>query len=274
MAKKKSTSKALMSIKDFKAQQQQDMIQDSDRESVSGGIHLSTKGNKFSIGDEVLPQELNMVILDYAFENADYGDALWDPENPSPPICFAVSPEEGEMAPHETSPEPQSESCEDCHYNKFKSAEVGKGKHCKNRRRLALMDADCDDPSQASVCFLKIPPTGITNWKQYHSELKKTHKIMPYGCVTRISFDEDHDNPIVKFEFIDEISDPALAMAVMEKRELNNEELYAPIDLAVREEEPKKKAGKKKVKSSPKKKAVVKKAVEHKKAPVKRKPKY
>lgn len=269
----KSKDLALMS--DFKDRMKADLVQDVSREVSSGGMYISTEGFKFSLGEDIMPDALNVVILDYVFENADYGDAVYDKENPQPPVCSAVADEEKDLIPSEDSIDKQADSCEECPLNRYKSADNNKGKHCKNRRRLALMDADHEDPTDAPVLLLKIPPTGLVNWKKYRSELENVRKIMPYGCVTRITMDKTFDNPIVKFEFVAEVENPVLGNAILDNRDKISEDLRAAVDVTFDNDDDddkpksKKKTGKKKV--SKKKEAVKKEAP--KKVPT-RKTKY
>ena len=82
---------------------------ENSREPNSTSTVISTRGKKFRIGDEQLPDELLVVVAGAAFENAWF-DRAYDPNNTTPPACFALSLDEDEMSYHEDSPVPQKAS--------------------------------------------------------------------------------------------------------------------------------------------------------------------
>src|SRR5690606_25613194 len=90
--------------------------------------------------------ELEVVVVASVFANTLYADKF-QPGVVSLPICYAFGdPDsddpEGTMRPHEEAEDPQSDACADCPMNQFGSAPEGRGKACKNTRRLAVMLAE------------------------------------------------------------------------------------------------------------------------------------
>jgi hypothetical protein len=75
--------------------------------------------------------------------------------------------------------------------NEFGSADngTGKGKACKNIRRLALISAKPlteDSVSKGEVAYLKTPVTSVKNWAAYVRTLDALEHIPPLAVVTQI----------------------------------------------------------------------------------------
>ena len=190
----------------------------STERTVSGFI--THRAGQFKAGEMEFP-ELCAIILESVPENAYYG-ASFDPNKLTPPKCFAFgepgSGDESEMAPHpamQADPdwfEPQSEDCKSCQWNQFGSAEKGKGKACKNGRRLVVIpagtfskrkgsrDLDLDlyvgddvpaneareHLANADAYVLKVPPTSIKEWRAFVHLINNEYHRPPQGVVTRI----------------------------------------------------------------------------------------
>ena len=247
--------KDMMSPDDFRKGLAQSAVEESAREKSGGDITwLSTKDGKFALGDSKLPDEIPVIVLGYIFENAAYDSTIkWDPKNPQPPICFALDVDEDEMVPHDDSPDPQHDDCLSCELNEFGSdPDGGNGKACKNRRRLVLMDPDDGD-----LMMVRIPPTGIKNWRQHLKRLNNDHGLPPHGAVTTIFFDEENSK-VLDYEITDtDLSDDTITLIIEHMSEAT-EMLKTPINCEEREEKPEP------AKKSRKKKAVAKKAVSKK----------
>lgn len=247
-------SKELMSQKDWENQLAQYAEQESAKEEMVVGNILSTKGKKFSAGDNVIGEEMDVIIVAYAHEQAYYEEA-YDSDNPVPPDCFALSETGKDMVPHENSADPQADTCSECWANKWGSG-VNGGKACKERRRLILIDAEATDLEEAEMAALRVAPTGLKAWKSYVKGLEKKLKRPPFSVVTKLSFDEEVDYPKVQYVMDEVIQDTAALQSIMERREEGLGialDPYEPADAADEEESPKprrgakKKASKKKV---------------------------
>ena len=60
-------------------------------EKPSGGTKISTKGGKLTYGGTQFPNnEVDVIVLEFAAKNAYYAGA-YDPDNVSPPDCFAIT---------------------------------------------------------------------------------------------------------------------------------------------------------------------------------------
>ena len=140
-----------------------------------GGQFIKTRGGVLEFqGAEVPGNAMNVVVTDHVLENNFYGDK-YDPDNPQPPICYAFGRTDKEMVPHEEAADPQADSCAECPWNKFGSADKGRGKACKNQRRLALIPEDgLGDLENAETAYLKIPVTSGKAWAGYVRSLDET----------------------------------------------------------------------------------------------------
>lgn len=139
-------------------------------------------------GQAVAGNKLDVVIIDSVFENALYeGD--YDPDNPQSPVCFAFSHNEEELKPHEKAAKPQSDTCASCPHNEFGSAEKGRGKACKNIRRIAMLSASPMETSaleNAEVAFIKLPVMSTKNWINYVNTLATIDQRPPFAVISTI----------------------------------------------------------------------------------------
>ncbi len=94
----------------------------------------------------------------------------------------------------------ESDFCKTCEKNEWASANTGKGKACKNQRRLALITAgnldsktreftpilDPDHYTNSAVGYLKVPPTSIAGYATFVKQLFAGTKRPPHGVFTRV----------------------------------------------------------------------------------------
>lgn len=204
---------------------------------------ISTKGGRLTFnGGEVPDGRMNVIVLDHILENHYYADA-YDSDNPASPVCFAFSHGDEDLAPHEKSSEPQCEQCKGCPMNEFGSAERGRGKACKNIRRLAIITEDeMEDPENATVAYLKVPVTSVKAWAGYVQQLANVMRIPPFAAVTEISIVPDAKSQFkLQFKLVEQISDKATIKELIAKRESIQQELvtpYQPMEVAEEEERP------------------------------------
>ena len=160
------------------------------------GRNISTRGKVFTLPDGTSSQgPLQAVILDHRNFNRYYTKP-YDPQNPAPPDCFAISKELTTMAPHEDAAEKQAKSCAECPMNQFGSAANGKGKACRNTVRLAVAAADATANSEPMI--LTVSPTGLKSWHSMVNTLGATG-LLPIQVVTEIAFDANAPYPTLTF---------------------------------------------------------------------------
>jgi hypothetical protein len=211
---------------------------------------LRTANAEFKVGDDMeLGDTLDVIIIAAVNENRNYGDARYDPNNISPPECFAVGkigqgkdllapPQEllGDAA--------QSDLCGNCKWNAFGSAlQGGRGKQCKNNVRLALLPSDDmteEGLRKADGVRLRISTTSLRTWSKYVKELRTVYGYAPNEVVTRISVLPDEVNQQeYTFEALGGV-DPAFESVIEERREECREPLesYPSLDDGGKEREP------------------------------------
>lgn len=144
-------------------------------------------------GDPVPDNKLECIVLASTHANLYYTEKF-DPADPKNPVCFAYSEDGENMVPHPKSQYPQAKSCNECPWNKWNSdPEGGKGKACKNGRRLALIPAGTtlEDLPTAEIATFNIPVTSVKNWGQYVNKLATLFNRPPMAMITEISAKPD-----------------------------------------------------------------------------------
>jgi hypothetical protein len=111
---------------------------------------------------------LDVVILSAAYRNVYYA-GRFDPNNIVNPNCFSLSDDEHGMLPHPNVEEPEGEACTGCPRGEWGSdPNGGKGKACKQSRRLLLLPADAiDDPEKLATAELAMMDLPVTSQKAY-----------------------------------------------------------------------------------------------------------
>ena len=168
--------------------------------SAEGTPRISANDYTFRIGELVLPDPLNVIVVAEALLNVWYeGD--YDPDTAQAPSCFALGEavEGGDklMQPDPTSPNKQGDEdgkCAGCEMNQFGTAERGRGKACSNRRRLCLVMADdpaFNDQQDLRYAILDLSPTALSAWGKFVGGLNKVEHRPPHGVITRLSFNKN-----------------------------------------------------------------------------------
>lgn len=205
-------------------------------DEVGGGNFLSFKAGQIVYkGAAAANNKLDVVIIGACLENADYaGD--YDSDNPQPPICYAFGDAEEEMRPHPKSASPQHATCKGCPKNEFGSAEKGRGKHCKNIMRLALISAkplDVDSIKKAEVVYARIPVMSVANYAVYAKQLNALYEIPPFGAITQLGTVPDAKSQFrVTFTDIGHIEDEALLDILAVQYDAQTEAIKFPYTVA------------------------------------------
>lgn len=134
-----------------------------------GGLALEVPGE--DPGNPDVTKQLEGVVVWHHSVNA-----YWESRDTTnePPACSSIDGKFGEHAGITT-------PCRDCPMNQFGSGEGGKGKACKNMKRLYILTKDSLFPYA-----LTLPPTSIRAWTDYVSSLlQKGRKAC--DVVTRVS---------------------------------------------------------------------------------------
>lgn len=233
MAKQKST--ALRAWDEELAKQA--MSSAKMEENIGGGRFFGTKGGILTYDGNTIPKNrMAVVVLASVIENAYYA-GKYDPSNPQSPTCFAFGTSEADMAPHSvcveagTAVTPQEKGgCGSCPLNEYGSADTGKGKACKNQRRLAVIPAgeitgdgkmvfekDEQVLKDAEIGYLRVPPTSLKAYAGYVKQTATLKKRPLHGVATLVLLEPG--TPFkMSFQFLGNIPDDIMAV-VMERRE-------------------------------------------------------
>lgn len=220
-------------------------------QNTGGGQFFSLKNGILKWQDNPLPDnQMAVIIIDGIMENAYYtGD--YDPATPQPPTCFAFGRSEEEMVPHDVvfkNGTQQSDKCSSCQWNEWGSAEKGRGKACKNGRRLALLGIGTFDKSGAfslheeldiensQVGYMRIPVTSIKGYAGYVKQLNAVLHRPPHGIITKVRVVSDEKDQFkVNFEAIQPVPDEMM-QAVMTKHNVTRQLIEFPYQPANSEE--------------------------------------
>lgn len=208
----------------------------AEQESIVGsGNNLSFRNGQLSYKGNPIPgNKLDVIVLDALIMKKWFANDF-DPNNPESPDCFAFSEDrkEDNLAPHVESTAAQNETCLGCPHNEWGTADRGKGKACRDVRRLALITADDADTvegiQKAAMAFAEISVTNVKYWAGYAQQLASTLKKPPFGVVTRLSCAPDKETQVkVSFEMVSVITDKKLYKALFDKYEQAQKELHKP----------------------------------------------
>ena len=142
----------------------------------------------------VADNKLKVAIVDYIFSKAYFAEK-YVKGKAQVPACYGYGASEPEVVIHDAVEEKNRQcdtGCKDCEHNLFFTAEVGKGKRCKDERKLLVVVAN-DDPESiaaAEMRTLSVPPGSLKNWGKY---LAGIDEITPYGVrgvMTEISTED------------------------------------------------------------------------------------
>lgn len=172
--------------------------------SLGLGNSISIRGGILKYKDAAIPgNKMNVIVLDWTFINTYYKEDF-DADTPVNPDCFAISKDEFGIAAHELSEDKQqvdkegkpAPNCKDCWANQWASAEKGRGKACKNKRRFILLTEDALETGilDAQPATLQIPVTSVKGWAGYVTNLRDTVRRPPIGVITEISVVPDAKN--------------------------------------------------------------------------------
>jgi len=220
MAETKKAEAPKTEVVDWQKQLNDMAIATAAAEKPSGNW-VSFKSGVLSIGgNQIKGNKIDIVVVQSVFENQWYKER-YDAANPQTPHCFALAELDDDLRPHPDSAEPQSDTCEACPKNQWKSdPDGGKGKACKNVRRLAMVaSADLAEIKDAAVAIAKLPVMSVKNWSTYANQIANVLKLPPLAVITNMSVTPDvRSQFVVNFELVDRISDGAVIQELLKKR--------------------------------------------------------
>lgn len=146
-------------------------------------------------GQPVAGNKLDCIIIASTHANLYYEDAF-NPNDIKNPVCYAYSedPDEVEMVPHPKASKPQSDKCSTCPMNQWSSdPKGGRGKACKNTRRLAIIPANttAEEVPTAELASLALPVMSVNNYSTYVNKLATLFNRPPLAMITTIGTQPD-----------------------------------------------------------------------------------
>ena len=211
-------------------------------EAPKGG-YLSFKGGNMSYDEQMIPHnKLDVVVLNFVLENAMFREKYVAGKTASP-MCYAIGRMERDLKPHPDCEEPQNDQCgvpgEEgcCPHNEWGSdPDGGKGKACKNGRRIAIMSADflghtdaVDRIKAANVLLCKIPVTSIKGFSSYVNQCVKVAEKPTFAMVTELST-KPHPTSLftVNWKIIDDIKGDDILHALYDRHVAADRLVTAP----------------------------------------------
>ena len=162
----------------------------SERPSVS---RISLKSGVMSYAGAPVPgNKMEAVVLAATYRNVFYA-GRFDANNVVSPNCFALSNTDEGMAPHGNVSHPEHPTCDGCKNNEWGSdPNGGRGKACKQTRRLVLLPADAvakgvQDVLTAEQAIMDLPVTSVRNYSQFVNSLAASVNVPTYAAIAQIS---------------------------------------------------------------------------------------
>jgi hypothetical protein len=192
--------------------------------SGGGAPRISIKGGRFReiIGGEQVRvfkgDQLNVVIVNAAAIGRTYFEGTYDPNNPTPPMCWSSDTK----TPNSDVPEDQrmSSTCASCPMN-VKGSGQGESRACRFSQRLAVT---VEGDTENKVYQLQLPATSIFGdaqkgkmGMQAYAKLLSAHNTPAIAVVTGITFDEDAETPKMFFAPVRGLEEAELNAAVEAK---------------------------------------------------------
>ena len=200
--------------------------------SSTGGTSkkIGTRSGVFTVdGAEVEGNVLQAVILDFVVD-VTYYEEDFDPDDVTPPTASALGRDERTLVWAEGShPDFAGKELKDSPVFQWGSADKGRGKAAKSRRRLLLIAGSDleEDIAAAEVRKLMVPVTSGKEWDAYVKQVA-AHGRPPCGVLTEITL-----KPHPKWQFTMHFKMLGLVEGdampeVLAKREAVQDDLFAP----------------------------------------------
>ena len=158
---------------------------------------LSTASGILRYGGDAVPgNSMDVIILYASYRNVWYAGA-YQRDNIKNPDCFSLSETDEGMVPDPVVTNPPNATCNGCPKNQWKSdvradGTVGKGKACKESRRMVMMPAAAaleggeKGIQTAELAILDLPVTSAKNYGAFVNAVAATAGVPPYACVANV----------------------------------------------------------------------------------------
>lgn len=211
-----------------------------ERPSVS---KISLRAGIISYAGQPVKGNVLPVIVMLAAHRNTYYDKPFDPNNLQNPVCFALSVEGEDMEAHENVPDENvpphadgTRACATCPLNEWGSdPKGGRGKACKETRRLVVLPADCigsaEEVEKAEMAIVDIPVTSGKNYSNFVNALAASASVPPWAAVTNLSTQPDPKSQFkVLFTPVSVVQDESVLEALHKKLEQAERLALLPYD--------------------------------------------
>lgn len=162
-------------------------------------------------------------VVSKTFYEKDFKD-----DSAAAPDCSA---QDWRTGPDPQSPNPQSDSCRSCQWNKWNTSKRGKGKRCQDNRRFAVLPSDdLGNEKLGGAMLLRVPPGSFGNLDEYKADCQRRGRKIAAG-VTRLSFDAEAEYPKLEFSWGGWLSEEEIEY-VLSMRETDQVERILNISLS------------------------------------------
>lgn len=189
---------------------------------------ISLKSGVLHYMDEPMEgSAMDVVVISSVYRNVFYA-GRYDPNNIVNPNCFSLSDDdEDTMVPHPNVAEPVSATCVGCpnaEWGSDPNSPSGRGKWCKQSRRLVVLPADAlaspKAVKESELALLDVPVTSVGNWANFVNTLSTGSKLPFWAAVANLA-SRPHPKKQVELIFtpLRAITDVEVLRAVMVRRE-------------------------------------------------------
>lgn len=133
-------------------------------------IGIAHSAQMFVMPDEVKVEEFIGIILDHNRANAWWEVSFDQSGGGTPPSCWSLNGTQ----PDPSAQNSQCETCAACPYNQFGSEENGRGKACKNMKRVHILLEGSSLPHR-----LTLPPSNLKAFDRYVTYLSGQRLRLP-----------------------------------------------------------------------------------------------
>jgi hypothetical protein len=196
--------------------------------------YMSLKNKRFTLNEEKLGTEIDVVILADVYDNSYY-DRPYKEDALNPPACFAIGEDYDSLTPHHTAPSPQSDDCMTCPKAEWGSSNTGKGKACRNGRRLLVAPyiKMTGEVQLSELAVINLAPTSLAGYSKYVKSLAKAEQPRPpFAVGTSLSFDDDKAYPLLHFDRVADINDSAIIANIIQNMPRYGEMIGTPYNVS------------------------------------------
>lgn len=193
---------------------------------------FSTKSGVLSFNGMAIPgNTMECIALVSMHENVLY-PSRFDAASPESPICYAFSFTGDNMEPHAEAEQRQAQFCKDCPKLKWGTSDNGKGKACRETRRISLLPASAAASAEnvvaATAGLLRVPITSVKHWAAYVARLAAMN-VPPFAMITKVSLTPDPKTMFrLDFACVRAIADSTVLDALLRRIDIEKNNMVSP----------------------------------------------